>query len=148
MNLLKGSWLLKILALVFALSTYFYIHNEIDSAEQTAPDPSYKLIKLTAREMPVKVRLATAPPKGYRIPKDSLTATPARVVVIGPEALFEDGSEAETAFVDVSEYTKTSTKRIPLESVAGIHLANNSYLVDVTVPVEKIEPEPAAEPLP
>ena len=62
MNLLKGSWVLKILALLFAFLTYFYIHNEIESAARKAPDPSYKLIKLTAKNLPVKVRLATIPP--------------------------------------------------------------------------------------
>lgn len=139
MNLLKGSWVLKVLALVFALLTYFYIHNEIENSARTAPDPSYKLIKLTAKNLPVKVRLATTPPEGYRIVDDQVTTVPKEVIVVGPEALLEEASNAETALVDVSEFTKTASKKIPLESVAGIHLTDNSYLVDVVVPIEKIE---------
>ncbi len=148
MNLLKGSWVLKVLALAFALATYFYIHNEIESAARKAPDPSYKLIKLTSKTLPVKARLATAPLQGYRIVEDLVVVSPKQVIVVGPEALLEEASNAETALIDVSEFTKTTSKKIPLESVAGIHLTGNSYLVDVTVPIEKIEKVAEPEALP
>ena len=109
-------------------------------------DPSYKLIKLTAKNLPIKVRIATAPPDGYRILADQVSTQPAQVIVIGPEALLEEASTAETALVDISENTKTMTRKIPLESVAGIHLAGTLYNVDVTVPLEKIEEKkPATE---
>ena len=49
----------------------------------------------------------------------------------------EEADTAETALVDVSENTKTVTKKIPLESVAGIHLAGEPYSVEVTIPIEK-----------
>jgi YbbR domain-containing protein len=139
MNLLKGSWVLKLLALVFAVATYFYIHHEIENREKKQTDPSYKLIKLTAKNLPIKVRLATSPPEGYRIVEEKLVKTPQQVVVVGPEALLEEVDTAETALVDVSENTKTVTKKIPLESVAGIHLSDTLYTVEVTVPIEKID---------
>ena len=139
MNLLKGSLFLKLVALIFAVVTYFYIHDAINRSENNVTDPSYKLIKLTAKNLPVKVRLATAPPEGYRIAEEGVSSNPSEVVVIGPEALLEEDSTAETALVDVSENTHLVTKRIPLESVAGIHLVGGSYDVEVTVPIEKIE---------
>ncbi len=151
MNLLKGSWVLKIAAFIAALLTYFYINGEIYTAEKDkkAVDPSYKLIKLTAKNLPVKVRLATAPPDGYRIVDNQVSAQPGQVIVVGPEALLEEASTAETALVDISENTKTTTRKISLESVAGIHLTGTPYNVDVTVPLEKIpeaKPPVAAEP--
>ena len=141
MNLLKGSWVLKLAALVSAVLTYLYINGEITTTEteKKVSDPSYKLIKLTAKNLPVKVRLATAPPDGYRILADQVSTQPSRVVVVGPEALLEEASIAETALIDISENTKTTTKKIPLESIAGIPLAGTPYLVDVTVPLEKLE---------
>ena len=142
MNLLKGSFLLKLAALVVAVATYFYIHQEIYNTEKTnSTDASYKLIKLTAKTLPVKVRLETAPPEGYRIIEDQVTVSPAQVTVIGPEALLENALTAETAIVDISENTKTVDKKIPLESVAGIPVAGQSTTVEVVVPIEKI-PEP------
>ena len=138
MNLLKGSALLKLAAFVVAVIVYFYIHNEIYNTEKNnSADASYKLIKLTAKTMPVKVRLETTPPDGYRILEDQVTVSPEHVTVIGPEALLETAWTAETAIVDVSESTKTITKKIPLESVAGIHVVGDPYSVDVTVPIEK-----------
>ncbi len=153
MNLLKGSFFLKFAALVVAVLTYFYIHNEIRAREQeNAEDPSYKLIKLTAKTVRVKVRVDPVISTGYRVLKDQIVVTPEVITVIGPEALFEDALEAETSMVDVSEYTKTVTKRVPLESVAGIHVVGEPMTVAVTVPIEKIPvpeetkatPEPAA----
>jgi hypothetical protein len=61
------------------------------------------------------------------------------VIVIGPEALLEEADTAETALVDVSENTKSVTKKIPLESVSGIHLAGEPYIIEATVPIEKTE---------
>ena len=146
MNLLKGSFLLKLAALAVALLIYFYIHHEITVTEKTnATDASYKLIKLTAKTLPVKVRLETTPPDGYRILEDQVTVSPTQVTVIGPEALLENALTAETAIVDVSENTKTVNKRIPLESVAGIPVAGQSTTLEVTVPIEKI-PEPPQPP--
>lgn len=144
MNLLKGSWALKIIALLFAVATYGYIRQEVARHEPHRPDPSYKLIKLIAKNLPVKVRLATSAPEGYRVLEDGVTTEPPQIVVIGPEALLADTDRAETALLDLSESTKTVTKRIPVENVAGIHLAGDAVVVAVTVPIEKIEAEPAA----
>lgn len=140
MNLLKGSGLLKLAALVVALLTYFYIQNEINSSDKNnSSDSSYKLIKLTAKALSVKVRLETTPPDGYRIVEDKITVFPNQVTVIGPEALLDTALTAETAIVDVSDSVKTVNKRIPLESVAGIPVAGGqSTTVEVTVPIEKI----------
>ena len=139
MNLLKGSWALKLAALVVALITYYYIHNEIYNTEKNnTTDSSYKLIKLTAKNLPVKVRLETTPPDGYRIVEDQVTVLPSELVVIGPEALLENAWNAETSIVDISESTKPVSKKIPIESVAGIHVVGQPYLVDVSVPIEKI----------
>jgi YbbR domain-containing protein len=149
MNMLKGSFLLKVTALLAAVMTYFYIRNEIASQERsnTSADASYKLIKLTAKVLPVKVRLETTPPDGYRILEDEVTVNPAQVTVIGPEALLETAWTAETAIVDISENTRTVNKRMPIESVAGIHIAGQATTVEVTVPIEKLpEPEAPAPP--
>jgi len=138
-NFFRSNFVLKVAALLCAIATYFFVHHEISKSEKKAQDPSYKLIKLTAKRLPVKARLATSPPEGYRIVMDQITASPAHIIVIGPEALLEETDTAETALVDVSENTKTVTKKIPLESVAGIHLAGEPTQVEVTVPIEKAE---------
>ncbi|MBI4352291.1 MAG: YbbR-like domain-containing protein [Candidatus Omnitrophica bacterium] len=141
MNWLKGSWFLRMLALALAVLTYFYVRNEIMTLEsqRRATDPSYKLIKLTAKSLPLKVRLAAGPSEGHRIIEDKVSSHPARVIVIGPEALLEEAFMAETALVDVGDSAKTVTRRIPLESVAGIHLVGEPYNVEVTIPIEKVQ---------
>ena len=139
MTVLKGSALLKAAAFVVAVLTYLYIRNEISlSQKNNSTDSSYKLIKLTAKALPVKVRLETTPPDGFRIVEDKVTAVPSQVTVIGPEALLETALTAETAIIDVSESTKTVSRKIPIESVAGIPVAGQSTTVEITVPIEAI----------
>ncbi len=141
MKLLKGSFLLKVLALFSAIVSYIFIHNEMYNIRTTGADPSYKLLKLTAKSLPLKVRLGTEPPDGYQIIEEQVVSRPSHVIVIGPEALLEEAGSAETALIDVSESTKTVTKRIPLESVAGTHLTGVPYTVEVVVPIRKTEAE-------
>ena len=152
MNLLKGSAFLKLIALIVALLTYFYIRNEISSKERAnVVDPSYKLIKLTAKSLPVNVRLGAERVGGYQVLEDQVVVAPPMITVIGPEAMFEEAVAAETSIVDVAEYTKTVTKQVPLESVAGIHMVGEPTFVTVTVPIEKIAvpaENPAAPPAP
>jgi YbbR domain-containing protein len=147
-NVLRGSIFLKIFALAAAIVAYFYIHNEIKISEKRElTDPSYEWIKPTAKSLKVNVRLETEAPEGYRVLLNQVSTKPSQVVVIGPEALLEHTPSAETAIVDVGESTRTITRKIPLESIGGIHLAGEPYYVDVTIPIEKTEksekPQPA-----
>lgn len=144
MKLLKGTLFLKVASLALALMTYFFIHREIEETDQkNSTDASYRLIKLTAKSVPVRPRLETKPPDGYRVLDEGVTVSPSQITVVGPEALLETETAAETSIIDISESTKTVTKRIPVESVAGTHLIGTPQLVDVTIPIEKIPQKPA-----
>ncbi|GEM_PF-998379 len=146
MSLLKGSLFLKALALVTAIVAYLYIHEDLERAREEKQKPitdqSFRLLKPTAKNLPIKVRLATEPPEGYAILEEGVIAKPASIIVIAPEALLDEGAHAETALIDISDSTKPLTKRIPLESVAGTHLTGEPFMIEVTVPIRKLEPEP------
>ncbi len=135
----KKDWFLWVVALVLAVSTYFYIQDVQKERESIPIDPSYKLIKLTAKSVPVKIRFASNPPIGYRLIEEKVVVDPRRIVVIGPEALLEEAAFAETAILDISHSKRKVFKDVPLESVAGIRLGGESYTVDVVVPIEKID---------
>jgi hypothetical protein len=140
MNLLKKyDWGLVAVSLVLALITYAYMNDHLKRRDRKAQDPSYKLIKLTAKSLPVKVRFTANPPEGYRLISEMVTVNPSRLVVIGPEALLEDATSAETAIMDISQSTRKIIKSIPVESVAGIHLAGEPYTVEVVVPIEPLQ---------
>lgn len=139
MNLLKGSFFLKVIALALSLLTYFYIHEIIDRSEKKTIDPTYRLFKPTARNLPIRVRLATAPADGYRIVSEKVTANPAKIFAVAPEVMLDSTPGAETALIDVSQSTSTVIKKIPLDNVAGIPLTGEPYMVEVTIPIEKIE---------
>lgn len=135
----KHDFVLAVVAMVLAVATYLYVNDSIRRTQTKTYDASYKLIKLTAKSVPVKVRFASNPPEGYRLISEKVNVSPNRIVVIGPEALLEETSSAETAIMDISESKKKVVKGIPVESVAGIHLSGEPYTVDVVVPIEKID---------
>ena len=135
----KRNRALLVVALILALITYTYVNHALQQSEKRFQDPSYRLIKLTAKTVPVKVRFASNPPEGYRLLVKRVTVKPSKVTLIGPEALLEETASAETAILDISQTTRKITKAIPLESVAGIHLGGEPYIVEVTVPIEPLE---------
>jgi YbbR domain-containing protein len=134
----QNRWLL-VIALALALMTYYYVNDALKHSSGAPSDPSYRLIKLTAKTVPVKVRFASTPPEGYRLLTERVKVVPEQITLVGPEALLEETSSAETAILDISQTTRQINKVIPLESVAGIHLTGESYLVEVTVPIEKLD---------
>jgi YbbR domain-containing protein len=133
-----ADWKYLLIALALAAITYTYLNQMIQKSAEPQ-DASYKLIKLTAKTVPVHVRVASNAPEGYRIIDQRITVDPARITVIGPEALLEEASVAETAIIDVGQSTHKIIKSIPLESVAGVHLGGEPMFVDVTIPIEKLE---------
>lgn len=134
----RVDWGYLAVALILAAITYGYL-NQMMQKNAENQDSSYKLIKLTAKTVPVRVRIASTPPEGYRLVQERITVNPARVTVIGPEALLEEASSAETAIIDISQTNRKIIKSIPLESVSGVHLSGEAYVVDVTIPIEKLE---------
>ncbi len=135
----KQNWNFVFIALILALITYAYTNHLVKDVTNSISDPSYKLIKLTAKTVPVKVRFASSPPEGYRLVADRVQVNPPKVTLIGPEALLDETASAETAIIDISQTKRKITKSIPLESVAGIHLSGESQVVEVTIPIEKLE---------
>lgn len=136
--MLKGSWILKLSALVLALLTYLHVHRELYREESRTVDPSYRLIKLSTKKLAINARVGTSPPDGYEVKLDKITVQPSQITVIGPEALLDEASSADTAMIDISSNTKTTVKKIPVEAVAGINVAGEPYMVEVTIPIEKI----------
>lgn len=129
---------LVLVALALAAISYFYMNYSLKSDKVRIQDQSYKLLRMTAKRVPVKVRFASTPPQGYRLDLDRVVTIPKDVMIIGPDALLSEKVSAETAIIDVSQTTRKITKAIPLESVAGIHLAGEPSLVEVVIPVEKL----------
>lgn len=134
----RMDWKYVLIALILAAITYTHLNRMIQKTAESQ-DSSYKLIKLTAKTVPVHVRVASSAPAGYRIIDQRITVEPARVTVVGPEALLEDASVAETAIIDIGQSTSKIIKSIPLESIAGVRLGGDPMFVEVTIPIEKIE---------
>lgn len=132
----RGLW---VIALALAIITYSYVNQSIQKSKIRTTDPSYKLIKLSAKTVPVTVRFASAPPEGYKLLTNRVSKTPETVTLIGPEALLDETQSADTAIIDISQNTKKTIRVVPIETVAGLKIGGDPIMIEVTVPIEKIE---------
>lgn len=132
----RGLW---VIALALAIITYSYANQSIQKSKIKLTDPSYKLLKLTAKTVPITVRFASTPPEGYKLLTGRVSTTPETVTLIGPEALLDETDRADTAIIDISQSTKKTIRVVPIETVAGLKIGGDPILIEVSIPIEKIE---------
>ncbi|HYI95529.1 MAG TPA: CdaR family protein [Bryobacteraceae bacterium] len=93
--------------------------------------------KRLAREVPIEVRYAGPPPKGYRVAGQHIWPQKARI--IGPQSHIETLQSAQTDAIDLSSTVSNSEFRIPaFVDDPQIRFDGNPPLVSVRVLMEKI----------
>ena len=134
---------LKMLSLVLAITTWFYINRELAKMKNEEERAIFSLInyEVTSKRLPVNLTLVGNTQKGYEIATDKITLEPETCVVIGPKKILSDISYVRTLPIDISEYTKDIAKEVPLAPIAeGISLKD--YMVKIHIPIiKKVEEE-------
>ena len=93
--------------------------------------------KRGSREVPVEVRYAGPPPRGYRVTGQHVW--PQKVRIIGPESRVEHLQSAQTDAIDLSSTVSNSEFRVPaFVDDPQIRFDGNPPLVSVRVLMEKI----------
>jgi len=131
---------LKILALIIAVVTWFYITGELNrlALEESMGIRGGMPYKIAAKTLPIVVDVRGGVVPGYRLSKDKILVTPQVCNVIGVKRLLDRIDFIKTVPVNVSEYTKTITLRVSLESPAkGIKLVDR--YVTAVIPIEKVK---------
>ncbi len=85
-----------------------------------------QLERRSAKEMPVEVRLAGPPPKGYRLSRQEVE--PSMLRIIGPESRIEQISALQTDPIDLSTQLASAEFRVPV------------FLPDPQVQFEQVNP--------
>ncbi|MBU0768017.1 MAG: YbbR-like domain-containing protein [Proteobacteria bacterium] len=141
-----GKWIvnnfwLKAMALLFAVTTWFYVFNEIErtnhaKSSQAKMLPSYG--KIFSRKLHVKAILIGEPAEGYRLNMDEVKIDPEYFIVAAPETVLNKVDTLETEPIDISRFKKTTVYVARLEPITP-SLQTESLTVRVTIPVVKIE---------
>ena len=96
--------------------------------------------EVISKKLPIQLTIAGEPSSGYAVMTKDIIVEPQSIVVIGPKKILEGVTAVRTIPIDISEFTKTVSKEIPLAPIArGITLKDD--LVKINIPIEKIEME-------
>ena len=130
---------LKLIALVLALTSWFYIVKELNKGTEEEMRFLRKILPsegLTARRLAIKPIFVGKMRRGYQILNNKIIIVPDYCIVVGAKDLLEKVRFAYTMPVDVTGAFRTLTKSVPLNPIApGIYMEET--LVQITIPIEK-----------
>ncbi|MFQ5952498.1 MAG: CdaR family protein [Candidatus Omnitrophota bacterium] len=140
-NIIAHNFWLKIIALIFAIATWFYVFDVVNPV--SSPQKKEVLEKIlerynfTIKEVPVRPVFTGSVPEGYRVIYDKVKVVPSAVAIFGPEELVKKADELKTDKIDLSEYTRSMKLELGLHSDVK-YLKFKDQTVSVYVPVEQI----------
>ena len=129
---------LKILSMVLAIITWFYINRELTKLKSEEEKAIISMLhyEIISKKLPIQLSIVGEVREGYELVADGIAVDPETIVVIGPEKILNEVSSARTVPIDISEYTKDVIKQIELAPIAkGITLKDS--IVKVHIPILK-----------
>jgi len=130
------NFLPKILALVLAVATWFYVFDLVNSDSQRKETIADILSRTNfiVKEVPVKPVFIGKTPAGFKTVFDDIKVKPASVAIFGPEIIVSKVVELKTDRIDLAEYTRSVTLRLSVHSnVKSLQL--DGKVVEVILPV-------------
>lgn len=137
--LTNNLWL-KILSLILATGTWFYVTWELTKVKDEEEKAIFSMLRydVILKKLPIQLTIVGEVKQGHEIVKDKITIDPETCIVIGPKYILEEVSFARTLPIDISESTKDIDKQIALAPIAsGITLKDD--FVKVHIPIVKKE---------
>ena len=137
-KLILNNFGLKLLSLLLAIASWFYIVVELNKATPDEKAALERLIpyRMTAKYLSVQPNLEGEPAVGYAAITDQVIVKPDSIMVIGPRNLLDRISSIRTEPIDISEAAKTLSKDVSLLPLAR-GLTVKEKFVTVTVPIVK-----------
>ncbi|MBL7072026.1 MAG: YbbR-like domain-containing protein [Candidatus Omnitrophica bacterium] len=129
---------LKILSLILAIGTWFYINMELTNVKIEEEKAIFSMLHydVVSKKLPIQLTIVGKVRSGYKVDTEGITIDPEICAVIGPKNMLENVEIARTIPVDISEYTQNITKDLALAPIAkGMELKN--YFVKVFIPILK-----------
>jgi len=129
---------LKILALILAMGTWFYINMELTKVKTEEERAIFSMLHydVISKKLPIQVTIVGVMRPGFKIDTEGITIDPETCVVIGPKNMLDDVDIARTVPVDISEYTQDIIKDLELAPIAkGLELKN--YFVKIYIPIAR-----------
>ena len=138
--ILNNFWL-KIVALIFAAITWFYVINLIEdtTGKKTILAkmlPSYS--RLTSKKLFIKAIFVGELPEKYKLLIEQVKIDPPYFIVAGPKFIINKVDRLETVPIDISKYRKTTVYQAQISSI-GPNVDTEKLQVKVIIPIKKVE---------
>ncbi len=141
-KILSNNFWPKVIALVLAIATWFYVIDLVDrdsfSQKKESMEEVMSRYKFMVKKVPVKPAFFGKSPKGYKVLMNDVVLDPPSIVIFGPEKLISEIEVLSTDNINLAEYTRTVKLRLGIQSgVKALQLKNK--WVDVYLPVEAVK---------
>jgi len=133
---------LKILSLVLAIVTWFYINYELAKLKNKKENAIVSMLhyEVISKKLPIELTIAGEVRPGYELVTDDIVVEPETIVVVGPDYILDEVASVRTMPIDITEYTKNIDRQIVLAPIAkGITLEDS--FIKVYIPIAKKEKE-------
>ena len=145
-KLIFNNFWLKLLSLVLAIATWFYVFDLVTSdshlqKDETAEDV-FMRYKFAVKEVPVKPVFVGKTPEGYRTIFEKMVVKPDTIHIFGPEEVIENVQELKTGRIDLGEYTRSTRITSGINSDVKF-LEFEEDAVDIYLPVEPVAKDTA-----
>lgn len=136
-NFIFGNFFLKIISLVLAIFSWFYINKEISEAKKKEKITLVwnKELDLEIKELPVRVNTKGYPPKGYTFVDSKMSVTPSSCKVVGKKIILDSLLYVETEPIDLKNFTKTTVIKTFVKPIPNIVITEGE--IEITIPIEK-----------
>jgi len=144
--IIRNFWL-KVLALFLAIVAWLYVVGELNkgTVEEKALFDRMLPYKLAAKEIPIKINLIGNPPPGYRVLNEAVSVKPSVCLILAPKNLIKDISYVTTEEIDIGKFTRSIAREVKIKPLRGGIILEKYFVVNVVIPVEKIEQETKTE---
>jgi len=144
-KIITNSFWAKIITLIFAIATWFYVFDLVNTDSFLQQKESIEDLlgeyQFILKEVPVKPVFYGKSPEGYQVMFDKVIVEPNEVSIFGPEEIITNIEELKTEKIYLGEYTRSVKLSLGIVSnIENLKVQNN--IIDVYLPVEAISSVP------
>jgi YbbR domain-containing protein len=132
---------LKLMALLLALLSWFYIVKELNKGSEEETQFLKQILPteaIVAKKLVIKPIFIGKPKWGFDIVRDKIITVPEYCIVVGSRDMLGKIKYAFTMPIEINNIDKTLSRSVPLSPIApGVYMEET--LVQVTAPVSKVQ---------
>lgn len=141
MNWLGKNLWLKIISLILAVITWYYVTEELRHmpGEERLPFWITYTQGNVIKEVKIIPVIIGHPAENYVVRSENIMVRPVTTFIMGPRRIIDKIVSLKTVQIDITGQNKTCSLTVPLELIKGVRFYGPGAVVDITIPIEKVQ---------